>query len=78
MNLPLNSAGSKGIEAAKRKSWTDHQYLIVDELSMMDCNMLMNLNKNLCEMKTIHDQKFGEVNLIFLGDFFQSPTVSTH
>ena len=61
---------------SKTKHWTHRQYLIVDEVSMMDCKMLVNLNTNLKETKHRHDDYFGGINIIFMGDFLQLATVS--
>lgn len=58
------------------KDWTDHQYLIIDEVSMMDCKMLVNLNINLKKVKSRPDDYFGGINIIFMGDFLQLTTVS--
>ena len=43
---------------------------------MMDCRMLVNLHKNLGDTKASHDGYFGGVNIIFMGDFLQIPTIS--
>jgi len=49
-NLPIGNQKKKKI-GNKAKDWTDRQYLIIDEVSMMDCKMLVNLNTNLKEAK---------------------------
>jgi len=74
-NLPIGKQKKKKI-GNKRKDWTDRQYLIVDEVSMMDCKMLVNLDTNLKEAKHRHDDYFGGINIIFMGDFLQLATVS--
>jgi hypothetical protein len=43
---------------------------------MMDRKMIMDLHKNLNDTKVFHDEYFGGVNVIFMGDFYQMPTVS--
>jgi PIF1-like helicase len=61
---------------SKTKHWKNRPYLIVDEVSMMDCKILVNLNTNLKEAKSQHDDYFGAINTIFMGDFLQLDTVS--
>ena len=74
-NLPIGNQRKKKI-GSKTKHWIHRQYLIVDEVSMMDCKMLVNLNTNLKEAKHRHDDYFGGINIIFMGDFLQLATVS--
>ena len=83
MGITLHSAGNLPIGKQKKKKmgdktkhWKDRQYLIIDEVSMMDCKMLVNLNTNLKEAKSRHDDYFGGINIIFMGDFLQLATVS--
>ena len=76
VNLPIGQYATKKIGTAKAKVWADRHYLIVDEISMMDCRMLVNLHKNLRSIKAAQDMYFGGVNVIFIGDFLQIPTVS--
>ena len=58
------------------KHWKNHQYLIINEVSMMDCKMLVNLNMNLKEAKSQYDDYFGGINIIFMGNFLQLATIS--
>ena len=74
-NLPIGKQKKKKM-GSKTKHWKDRQYLIVDEVSMMDCKMLVNLNTNLKEAKSQHDDYFGGINIIFMDDFLQLATVS--
>ena len=74
-NLPIGKQKKKKI-GNKTKSWKDRQYLIIDEVSMMDCKMLVNLNTNLKEATSQYDDYFGGINIIFMGDFLQLATVS--
>jgi hypothetical protein len=63
----------------KKKEWLDRQYLIVDEVSMMDSKLITKLHNKLCSAKSSTDRvKFGVVNIIFCGDFLQIPSVSEH
>jgi ATP-dependent DNA helicase PIF1 len=68
-------ARNKSLSPAKLALWAERQYLIVDEISMMDSLVLMKLNTNLCEIKSNMNRTFGGVNVIFLGDFLQLPSV---
>ena len=60
----------------KAKEWEDRHYLIVDEVSMMDCNVITRLHTQLCKAKLLPELKFGGANIIFMGDFLQIPAVS--
>jgi ABC-type dipeptide/oligopeptide/nickel transport system ATPase component len=60
--------------------WKELDYLIVDEVSMMDAKVMMQLNKTLNLLRGSnkeHEVKpFGGVNMLFYGDFYQLPAVS--
>jgi hypothetical protein len=56
--------------------WFNRQYLIIDEVSMMDAKLLGNLHTQLGKIKSDTDSNFGGVNILFAGDFLQLPTVS--
>jgi len=75
-NLPIGKQKKKNIGRIKRNDWRNCHYLIIDEVSMMDCKMLVNLNTNLRDAKSLNDGYFGGVNVIFMGDFLQLNTVS--
>ena len=52
----------------------DRRYLIIDEVSMMDSKLMIKLHDKLCSVKSAKDDvKFGNVNILFLGDFLQHP-----
>jgi PIF1-like helicase/Helitron helicase-like domain at N-terminus len=68
--------GSRRISIAKQAEWVNRQFLIVDEVSMMDCNIIARLNTHLCVLKSNSSELFGGVNIIFFGDFLQFPAVS--
>jgi PIF1-like helicase len=57
-------------------AWSNRQYIIIDEVSMMDCNVLSRLHTQLSLLKSRPEDLFGAVNIIFLGDFLQFPAVS--
>ena len=61
----------------KKKEWRDRWYLIIDKVSMLDCKLMSKLHKKLSSAKPGKDKiNFGGVNIIFLGDFLQLPSVS--
>jgi hypothetical protein len=43
---------------------------------MMDCKTLVHLHNNLGNARRTQAEKFGGVNVIFIGDFLQIPSVS--
>src|SRR5437762_9406258 len=76
-NLPIGKqTKKKKIGNSKGKDWANRHYLIIDEVSMMDSKMLVDLNTNLGATKSSRDVYFGGVNVIFMGDFLQLPTIS--
>ena len=75
-NLPVGKQVKKDIDKTKGNDWANRHYLIVDEVSMMDCRMLVDLHNNLGAAKSSRDVYFGGVNVIFMGDFLQLSTVS--
>ena len=84
--IPVETGdGEKQIRTGKATDkqislWKELDYIIVDEVSMMDSKVMMQLNKNLNLFRGSnqeHDGKpFGGVNVLFFGDFFQLPSVS--
>jgi len=56
--------------------WFNRQYLIIDEVSMMDVKLLSTLHTQLVKIKSTPDSDFGGVNILFAGDFLQLLTVS--
>ena len=51
-------------------------HMIVDEVSILSCPMMVSLNAQLIKIKNHPTVTFGDVNLIFFGDFLQFPAVS--
>jgi len=49
----------------------------IDEVSMMDTDVIARVSTKLGSAKSLPSEKFGGVNLIFMGDFLQLPTVSS-
>ena len=54
--------------------WTGVDYLFVDEVSMIGCNLLLQIHEALVDAKGCTDP-FGGVSIIFAGDFAQLPPV---
>jgi hypothetical protein len=54
----------------------NRQYLVIDEVSMMDAKLLSTLHTQLVKIKANPDSDFGGVNILYAGDFLQLPTVS--
>jgi len=54
-------------------------YLVIDEISMMDSLLMEKLHLRLCVAKASKgDVTFGGINIIYLGDFLQLPSVSAY
>ena len=64
-NLPIGKQGKKKIGNKKANEWANCHYL-VDKVSMMDCQMLVNLHMNLGKAKSLHDGYFGRVNIMLI------------
>jgi hypothetical protein len=75
-HLNVKKTDKKKIPKKELPLWRTRNYLITDEVSMCDTGMLENLDTNLRHAKSNQDIKFGGVNVIFMGDFLQIPTVS--
>jgi hypothetical protein len=86
VGIPVESGDrDKQIKVAKVTDkqvlrWKELDYVIVDEVSMMDAKVMMQLNKTLNLLRGSHKKHeakpFGGVNVLFFGDFFQLPAVS--
>jgi len=72
--------GEKSVKMSHKKlsQWVAPRYVIVDEISIMGASLMITFHKKLCNAKsTKEDITFGGVNIIFLGDFLQLPSVSS-
>jgi len=58
-----------------RKTWRSTQVLIIDEISMMSAKIfeLLNITAKTCRNNS---KPFGNMQIVFLGDFYQLPPVS--
>ena len=54
--------------------WTGVDYLFIDEISMIGCNLFLQIHKALVNTKGC-TEPFGGISIIFAGDFAQLPPV---
>ena len=54
--------------------FTDIDFLIIDEVSMLDLFLLNEINSRLMNIKN-HTNIFGNITMLFVGDFCQFPPV---
>src|SRR5204863_4971925 len=59
----------------KINQWTECRYIIIDEVSMLDCKVMEDLHKQLTVAKAKPEVEFGGMNIIFFGDFLQLPAI---
>jgi PIF1-like helicase len=81
VGIPIEKGDSRRVltpTRAKMALWANRSYLIIDEVSMLDTDVISSLNAYLGSLKSNPDAKFGGVNIVFLGDFLQLPTVNRH
>jgi hypothetical protein len=52
------------------------EYILLDELSMVSCEDLQLLASQAAKARNVHDVEFGNLNVIFAGDFAQLPPVT--
>ena len=75
--LQLNESGREVSAKTKREvaaMWDGVDYLFIDEVSMIGCEMLHNISSALTQAKG-NTKAFGGVNVIFAGDFAQLPPI---
>ena len=59
----------------KKKILQQLELLIIDEISMVRCDMLDAVDAVLRHIRRKHNERFGGVQLLFIGDMFQLPPV---
>lgn len=59
----------------KRKIIQELELLIIDEISMVRCDVLDAIDLVLRHVRYRHSERFGGVQLLFIGDMFQLPPV---
>ena len=53
------------------------ELLVIDEVSMVRCDLMDAVNDVLCSMRKNHDEMFGGVQVVMIGDLYQlSPVAS--
>jgi hypothetical protein len=74
--LQMNESGREMSAKAKDLTamWDGVDYLLIDEVSMIGCEMLQKVSRALTEAKG-NTTAFGGVNMIFAGDFAQLPPI---
>ncbi|HYF66830.1 MAG TPA: DEAD/DEAH box helicase [Ohtaekwangia sp.] len=63
------------IESEKRKLFRELELLIIDEVSMVRCDVLDAIDTVLRYFRKKEDLPFGGVQVLFIGDLFQLPPV---
>lgn len=59
----------------KRKMLQQLELLIIDEISMVRCDLLDAIDTVLRHIRKKHHERFGGVQVLFIGDMFQLPPV---
>ncbi|GFX15035.1 ATP-dependent DNA helicase [Trichonephila clavipes] len=59
-----------------RSTFIGVKCIIIGEVSMIGCDVLHKINLRLQEIPGVHDQPFGNLNIIFCGDLHQLPPVN--
>lgn len=76
--LNLNNRKGSRCSAKSRcdliAKWVGMDFLLVNEVSVIGCKMLVSIHEALCIAKG-NDMPFGDMNVVFAGDFAQLPPV---
>jgi hypothetical protein len=67
---------NRGSISKKAAEWCDTRYLIVDEVSMIDRDIMIRLEVQLRLLTSNAHATLGGMNIIFCGDFLQFPSCS--
>src|SRR6476469_5979393 len=59
----------------RRRIFRELELLIIDEISMVRCDVLDDVDLVLRHVRYRHHEKFGGVQVLFIGDMFQLPPV---
>jgi len=59
----------------KKRIFQELELLIIDEISMVRCDMLDAVDTILRHIRRRHNERFGGVQVLFIGDMFQLPPV---
>src|SRR6185503_15459820 len=63
------------ITTEKKKIFQELELLVIDEISMVRCDMLDAVDTILRHIRRRHNERFGGVQVLFIGDMFQLPPV---
>jgi hypothetical protein len=63
------------LNSERRKIITELELLIIDEVSMVRCDVLDAIDLILRHVRHRHAERFGGVQVLFIGDMFQLPPV---
>jgi len=67
--------GRLRINSERRKIIQELELLIIDEISMVRCDVLDAIDLVLRHIRYRHSERFGGVQVLFIGDMFQLPPV---
>ena len=67
--------GKLRLTTEKKKILQELELLIIDEISMVRCDMLDAVDAVLRHIRRRHNERFGGVQVLFIGDMFQLPPV---
>jgi ATP:corrinoid adenosyltransferase len=68
----------KSIETEHILEWKHTRLVIIDEISFANADVLTKLHIQLQALKEVHGEKFGNLHVIFTGDFCQLEPVTGH
>ena len=67
--------GRLRLNAERRKIFQELELLIIDEISMVRCDVLDAIDLVLRHVRFRYTERFGGVQVLFIGDMFQLPPV---
>jgi hypothetical protein len=67
--------GRLRLNTERRKIMQELELLIIDEISMVRCDVLDAIDLVLRHVRFRHSERFGGVQVLFIGDMFQLPPV---
>jgi thymidylate kinase len=72
VSIPIESPDGRRMGKLKkhqREAWEHRQYVIIDEVSMLDSTVIVHLHSQLAKVKANPEINFGGINTIFFSDF---------
>jgi len=70
-----NLLGRLRLNSERRKIFQELELLIIDEISMVRCDVLDAIDLVLRHVRYRYSERFGGVQVLFIGDMFQLPPV---